>query len=201
MRHDLWFPSSISSEYLTSIDNRKIEDYCLMLKSKDPGRSISNIGGWQSNNLDINVPELQELFFEIRKQLNILKTDIGMKDNVELDIDNIWININEKNSYNDLHSHPGSPYSGVYYFKCNREDSGNIMFKSPIVAHEYHLDDMLFKNNPQLVGHTRCFYQPDEQKILFFPGWLQHSVTPNNNEQSRISISFNTQVLVFGDRL
>jgi uncharacterized protein (TIGR02466 family) len=201
MIHDFWFPSPISSEYLNKVDNEKIKEYCLFLRDSDAGRTVSNIGGWQSNDLDIETPELQELFSEIRNQLHVLKTEAGMKDNVELDISNIWINVNEQNSYNDVHTHPGSAYSGVYYVKCNQDDSGSIMFRSPIVAHEYHLNCELFKDNRQLVAYTRCLYPPVEQNVLFFPSWLGHNVMPNNSSEMRISISFNTQVLVFGDRL
>jgi len=195
MQHDLWFPSPVSSSILQDLDNSKIENFCLSLRKTSSGREISNLGGWQSDDLDLSEPKLQELFFEIRKNLHLLKTDIGMKDNVELDIDNIWININEKGSSNQLHSHPHSLFSGVYYVKCIPNESGNITFRSPIVTHEYHLDDSLFKNNSMLIAHTRCFYWPIESKIILFPSWLFHYVTPNLGNELRISISFNTKVI------
>lgn len=197
MRHDLWFPSPVSSDFLESLDNRKIENYCLNLKDQNSGRNLSNLGGWQSNDLDLSTPELQDLFVEIRKKLHVLKTDIGMADNVELDIDNIWININGSNSSNLLHSHPNSLFSGVYYVKCTDEASGNIMFRSPIATHEYHLDDRFFKQDNMLMAHTRCFYHPVESKILFFPSWLYHSVGQNEGNDARISISFNTKLIIF----
>ena len=31
------------------IDNQSLSEYCIQLSHKDKGRTISNIGGWQSN--------------------------------------------------------------------------------------------------------------------------------------------------------
>jgi uncharacterized protein (TIGR02466 family) len=194
MQHDLWFPSPISSDIIEGLNNSVIADFCLTMKETNTGRLISNYGGWQSNNLDLNTPELFELFSEIRAKLHILKTDIGMHDNVTLDIDNIWINVNQKTNYNSSHVHPRSAFSGTYYVKCNSETSGNISFRSPVTAHEYHLDSHWFKENNMLIAHTECFYYPANGLIVLFPSWLSHHVTPNTGDDERISISFNTKI-------
>ena len=33
--------------------------------------------------------------------------------------------------------------------------------------------------------------EPKENMLLYFPGWLEHEVEPNNSNEERISISFN----------
>ena len=36
------------------INNKKLLKYILNIKNKEKGRNISNKGGWQSNDLDLN---------------------------------------------------------------------------------------------------------------------------------------------------
>ena len=40
--------------------------------------------------------------------------------------------------------------------------------------------------------------EPEEGSILFFPSYLPHSVTTNNHDEERISISFNVIALPKG---
>ena len=38
----------------------------------------------------------------------------------------------------------------------------------------------------------------EKNKMYVFPSWLKHSVTPNQSEEERISISFNLLCHIFG---
>ena len=48
------------------LDLKTIETFCANLSLKDKGKTISNVGGWQSNNLYLNkkTPELKELLLD-----------------------------------------------------------------------------------------------------------------------------------------
>ena len=59
----------------------------------------------------------------IRKSYKSL-VNWGMKN---LEIQNLWININVPGSYNELHNHVGSVLSGVYYVDAS-EGQGNIQY-------------------------------------------------------------------------
>ena len=168
---------------LLDLDTASIEKYCLDHQGKDEGRILSNIGGYQSNNVSI-IP----LAKEINKYLNVFAEAYSI-DN-ELMLGSMWININEYKDYNKSHSHPSSLFSGVYYVKAP-EKCGYISFESPgvdIMEHTYSTID--FKEWNMFNIHTR--WQEVRENILYvFPGWLKHRVEPNLSKEKRISISFN----------
>ena len=168
---------------LLDLDTASIEKYCLDHQNKNEGRILSNIGGYQSNDVSI-IP----LAKEINKYLNVFAEAYGV-DN-ELMLGSMWININEYKDYNKSHSHPNSLFSGVYYVKAP-EKCGYISFESPgvdIMEHTYSTID--FKEWNMFNIHTR--WQEVRDNILYvFPGWLKHRVEPNLSNEKRISISFN----------
>ena len=106
----------------------------------------------------------------------------------EYDPDNLkynrksWINEFREGSYAHIHHHSTADISGVYYYQTSGDD-GTIYFESPV----------------QQAGVTPAWVQlnnrfqipPDVGLLILFPGWLQHGVTPNRTNNTRISISWN----------
>ena len=154
---------------------------------KEKGRKISNLTGYQSNDLKIDSTFLSFKKI-IEKKSNNLAKHIGIKDTLVLD--NLWININKFKDVNDLHNHPNSILSGCFYIEVPK-NSGAIVFKTPnaSVVDAYwrnHLKNFTVFNSPV----WKIF--PVEKQLLIFPSWLEHSVEPNMNEKKeRISIAFN----------
>ena len=179
-----WFPSVIWSGLLSGIDNNAIETFAYDRKLTDPGGTVSNYLGWQSNSIKQMDSE------EFDKFVQILDTEIqncavqsGLP---ELQIQNIWININQPGAYNHLHNHAGAILSGVYYVKSDPEQ-GNIFFERGDNA-EYFLPPI---ENPNYFTSTATTYKAMTDAVYIFPGWLKHSVQPNLTKEDRISISFN----------
>jgi uncharacterized protein (TIGR02466 family) len=192
------FSQPLSNETLT-IDVNQIADFCYNLKNNTNDKiEKSNRGGWQSGNVDkksIENIELTKLLDEIRIGINKVSSSIGIVP--ELDIDNLWININQYGNYNDSHFHHGSILSGTFYVKTP-ENCGNIKFKNPIAPlMESYLNYWHFKENelrylPWLVSNFT--FPCKENMMLIFPSWIEHSVDKNLNiNEDRISISFNTK--------
>jgi uncharacterized protein (TIGR02466 family) len=94
-----------------------------------------------------------------------------------------WVNLNDKGGYNKVHHHGMFSLSGVMYLKCPK-DSGRLLLKDPRPA--VYFNNSLIKN-----AGEEIVIQPEEGLIVFFPGFLEHSVEQNNSNQTRISISFN----------
>jgi len=185
-----WFLIPINYDFLSNIDNNKLKEYAYFLKNVSEGNKLSNKGGWQSKNLDFNENlEINKLITEIEnKSLEVLKKyDLNKK--YKTFVQNIWININKKGDFNIPHLHPGSFFSGVFYVNCN-ENSGNIVFENPALTFEYFISNKeIEKNNNYNSG--RMFHAPQNNKLVIFPGYLNHYVEPNQNDEERISISFN----------
>ena len=156
------------------------------------GTIRSNVFSFQSDNIDLELPVLGSLIHNILQQCNIMQNFIGLKKNLKSKIGNLWINIHPKGGANIPHAHPGSYFSGVYYPKCDK-NSGILFFNHPASNYEYHnnrhtIDNFTVKNG------TRASVVPQNNKLVIFPSWGVHYVTPNESEEDRISIAFNVKV-------
>jgi len=176
-------------KYETDIDNTSIKDFCFKLKQKDPGRTVSNYGGWQSNFVSPRTPELEQLTNFIQGIYPDIFNEHLLSKNARLTIDSYWVNINYKHNFNYSHSHHGF-ISGVYYVDVP-ENSGKIVFESSET-------DNFFDNLPSdtwtgLTPYTSTIWRvtPFNGMLLLFPSWLKHRVEPNESEESRTSIAFN----------
>ena len=110
MHTELWFPSVIWSSVVNSINNEDLKKYAYQCKSADTGRVISNYGGWQSKDLKLDSnPEIEKLANLIAKEAQDCATQVGL---AEVQLYNMWININPPGSYNHLHNHVGSIFRG-----------------------------------------------------------------------------------------
>ena len=185
MHTELWFPSVIWSATTHVVNNHELMEFAYQKKAADKGRVISNHGGWQSSDIVANeCKEVDRLVNYLNTEINECATQVGLKD---LQIYNLWININPTGSYNHLHNHVGAVFSGVYY--VHAEDyQGNIQFERNDGA-EYHIPESIDKAT--YYTSTRASYKAKTGAIYIFPGWLKHSVEGNQTQKDRISISFN----------
>ena len=183
MIHDL-FKIGIYREHLT-LNNEELEKYCYDIKQTQDGISISNKGGFHSENLDTNDTEIKELMKQITSYANVYSEQLGYS---EVKMYNIWCNINSYRDHNQVHCHPNAKVSGVYYVKTP-ENCGEIEFHNPA----YHVLQQSDLSRPDNSYTSITWWMPAEEGILYlFPSWLMHLVRPNmNKEEERISFSFN----------
>ena len=97
-----------------------------------------------------------------------------------------WINKFDTGSFSHIHDHGESHISGVYYYQTTGYD-GNIFFDTPVVQSK------CTKVWQQL--STRIFRPSCNGGLILFPGWLRHGVTENFQPDTRISISFNINIV------
>ncbi len=174
-------------EKISTLNNLKLKEYALKLKSESPGRIASNFGGWQSDSIEERVDELSDRADVITDRCNQFHLSMGFKSTFVHRITNMWININSQGNMNHPHVHPGSALSGVYYVDCH-PDSGKIVFTNPNAY--FCNEDTIETYTPVTSG--KYFQIPEVSKIVIFPAYMSHYVEPNLNKEDRISISFNT---------
>jgi uncharacterized protein (TIGR02466 family) len=177
------------------LDNEKLEKFCLERKKASAGRVVSNGGGWQSDNLDIAMPELAELFAEVGKRLDEVHRAFEFNPSTRQVITEAWINSNQKGHFNYSHDHPGSLFSAVYYVKGGA-DKGELELKTPIAAHTYTISGEMVGSFNAFTGHAMVI-PPVTGDLLIFPSWLLHRVNMSQSEEERISIAFNTRTAKF----
>ena len=186
MHTELWFPSVIWSSIIHVVDNVKLKHWAYDRKKNDVGRVISNYNGFQSSDILPGQCEyIDKLVQLLDKETAACAKQVGLP---EVELYNIWLNINPPNSYNHLHHHVGSVFSGVYYVDAPAH-SGNIQFERSDGA-EYHIPEYVEKET--YYTSTRATYAAKTRALYIFPGWLKHSVQGNRSGSDRISISFNS---------
>ncbi|MBS0518721.1 MAG: 2OG-Fe(II) oxygenase family protein [Proteobacteria bacterium] len=170
-----------------------------------PTAEKTNRGGWQSSwDMDRwGGPAAIQLLAYARNVANRLTTDTkGVAGQGPYPgyfavtwIANMWANVNRSGDANDLHSHPGAFWSGVYYV-----DDGGID-ADPTLGGELEFIDprgpLPVMNAPHLriagtmtAGTTERF-RPKVGRLVMFPSWVLHQVRPYRGTAERVSIALN----------
>lgn len=100
-----------------------------------------------------------------------------------------WANLAYQGDYHELHDHPGSHWSGVYYATGIPEDN-----EHPSAGRMELLDPRTGINMMPLEGSTlsnRVLVDPEPGLMVCFPSWLKHLVHPMRRPGERVSLSFN----------
>lgn len=184
MNIEHWFSVPMWYDFI-DIDWTKIRARCLELEASGKGVEKSNMGGWHSENLDIDKePAFKPLKHAIESHLDRVCMDIDRR--FKLRLSNIWIIVNRGMNHNSQHYHPGSAMSGVIYVSAD-ENSGDICFIRGDLKEHYPIDTF----DSELLTNEVTF-RPEIGKIIVFPSWLNHYVKPSRSDEARISIAFNT---------
>ncbi len=175
---------------------RAMQKECYTMRKSDPiGRARSNNGsGWQSNDGVNDRPIFSSLLNGVEEVFNneVFPFYVGdQKDEFKLYHGNYWVNINYQHSYNNVHTHPGCWYSGVFYLQVPEETrgSGALQFLS---GHSKHMSDFVHCSRRDTDNFV---VDPREGDVLLFPSSMLHYVEPNEVDFDRISIAFNNDFI------
>jgi uncharacterized protein (TIGR02466 family) len=155
------------------------------IQRESPGKIVSNVGGWQSEDLHFDTicvhPHLHKLVSILQKSIDTISTQIDPT--LKLYITNLWMNVNKLGDYNHPHCHPCSAFSAVLYIQC--EGGSNIEFTNDTLIQHY----PLWTKSEMFATKFQLF--PKVGRLIVFPSWIKHSVLPNESNNERISIAFN----------
>jgi uncharacterized protein (TIGR02466 family) len=166
---------------------KELLKFCVKTFKNKKGVIRSNVGGFHSNDLNIEEPVLHSLINNIKINSNFIIKNI-LKNKEEVDLTSIWFNINEYKDFNLPHNHPFSKISGVFYIKVPK-NSGNIVFLNDSKIENYLIKEEIIEYNHY--NSAKWFIKPEENILYLFPSWINHYVQPNLSNEKRISISFN----------
>ena len=182
----------IKEGYISYEQLHAMQKECYTMRKNDPiGRSRSNNGsGWQSNDGVNERPIFQSMINGIEKVFNkeVFPFYAGNKSkDFKLHHGNYWVNINYKNSYNNVHSHPGCWYSGVFYLQVPNETRGSGCLQF-ISGQAKYMQDFTHASRRDADNFV---VDPAEGDLFLFPSAMLHYVEPNEVDFDRISIAFN----------
>ena len=171
-----------SAELSTPVE--EVYAACLLLKNTYNTTINSNRNGWQSPGFsDGAAPSV--IFESLKAEVIQFANQISDAERLGLEfkVGNWWANISESNAYNVVHSHPGTDLVVVYYAKAT-DQSGELV----LIRNDSSLSSNLFTNRPQ---ESRFPLKPQAGRAYAFPAWLLHYVELSQDDEDRVSISFN----------
>jgi uncharacterized protein (TIGR02466 family) len=167
-----------------NIDLKNLSNFCYFNNTKT--RQLSNVGGIQSDSLDINLP----IFFDLKNNIIEMANNIGKEIfnfNKELILTNLWFNINKGKDSNIAHMHAFCVLSGVFYVNAD-ENCGDLVVLNPFNVTSFIKKKYFNNSNPY--NSTDFSIPPKNNLLVMFPSWLVHYVKPNLSNTDRISFAF-----------
>ena len=185
MKKNLLWATEIYSFKSDNIDNDKIKEILLEKEKSESGRSLSNVGGWQSEDTILEedgFSGIKDFLFEC---VSSIKNEIYI-DDVKFFLAQSWASVNRNGHYNVNHDHGNSQWSCAYY--VTETYTAPLYFIDPRVR--------IYMDNSNLYLKNKYFQQLGAEKsvpgeVIFFPSWLEHAVAKNSTDNPRISISCN----------
>jgi hypothetical protein len=133
--------------------------------------------------------------FEAAKHANQNRWPPGAR--IGVNIHESWCHITQNGGYHDMHIHPNSAWSAIYYVDAGDSDvetrSGLNRFYAPwTVAYS----DISTRYCSEV---SSIDIQPQDGSLVVFPSWLPHAATPYQGTRPRVVIAFNA-VFIDGGR-
>lgn len=187
---EMWFPVAIYQEekLISKEENLELKEYALSLRNR-----ISQGGeDWYGDTYTTHGTYDLRKDVKFKPLLNLISMHVNNfaqmhNSKGHYDMSYAWLNINDKNTYQELHTHNASIFSCSYYLSAP-EGSGAIVFEDPKEPDMFPLKKIDDKNQ---LSFTRIKYPAEERSLLIFRSYLRHMVMPGNNTEPRISIAIN----------
>lgn len=193
------FSNFLAIEETLGLDNDIIEKYCYDNLNKHPsphGDNQSYILN-KTFGFDHITDNIKPLIDIVSQKMEELHKSLGFSDLYCQEITEAWINLNECKHTAAPHYHIGKFFSAVYYVKAN-QSSGLLNFLSSDVAKQYAIDHF---RQTQVVSNwnkyniTHQWVYPKSGMLVIFPSWVNHYVNAREDNQPRLSIAFNSDLV------
>lgn len=174
----------------------------LARRNSHPGIARSNILGWHSDTmmLDWAGDPAGLLARTVVETCAGFTHDMGRRPGGEPRFEfgmDMWANISPAGASNQMHAHPSSLWSAVFYIDDGGDpDSGELVLLDPrfpmnrMTASDVALGERPAEGAPLSQVHLK----PEPGKLVIFPSWLMHAVRPHSGPGERISIAMNLPV-------
>lgn len=148
------------------------------------------------NTYILDEPENKQIKEFILKKIGKYGKEVLGYNYEEFKLTQSWISCKQHGQMHDIHTHPNSVISGVFYFGEKNEYFPNITFHK---SQTYNFPFLKPKEIDTKYNNTE--FELGLNNLILFPSYLQHSVNLNNVNIPRYSISFNSIPLgIFGDK-
>lgn len=159
-----------------------------LLNFVDTAETHNNMGNTTSNNKYVlREKEFEELKTFIDSSVDeYFKSTYAPKHDVRLEITQSWLNYSKTGEWHHKHSHANSLVSGVFYINTNI-DSDKIIFSK-----KYYNDMQIYTEDYNEYNSQTWWFPVNKNLLVLFPSTLEHHVDPVADNETRISLAFNT---------
>lgn len=184
---DTIFPSFIVS-CVPNINLELLENEAYEFQRQYEGKEYSNNGGYHSPVINENtkfelLDHLKKITLEFAQDfINSKKLDVAINRNhCEW-----WLNVNKAHHYNVLHTHGRSDLIAIYYIKIP-QDSGQLV----LLRNDGSQYSKLYSKKS---SERTLTLNANVGRLYLLPGHLWHYVTSGENQENRISVSYNINI-------
>ena len=184
-----------------------LKDVITKRAESHPSSDRSNKGGWQSDTqmLQWGGAPAQQLGRLMIMTCARFTTDIGQSEPDKPRFEwsgEMWANICPSGAGHESHTHPGTLWASVFYV-----DDGLADGESDELAGRFVIQDprnptpLMYKPDLRTVDDKGVVYRSDHRvipkpgRLIAFPPWVAHWVTPHQGSGDRISIAMNALAL------
>ena len=158
---------------------------CGAVKETKGRRNRASLNRQSEDTFILDDPELKKIHTFIETKLNQFVSQIYGSDD-RLVITQSWLNRNGKGESHHEHTHPNSMISGVWYPQIHEQ-------LPPIEFRNRSQRDVVLSIQRYNTFNSQTFLLPIKRgELILFPSNLTHGVPPNQSDEERISLSFNT---------
>ena len=175
--------------------NAELRERILEHARRHPGSEQTNVGGWHSEigRLEFCGSAGERLVRHMREMIEEatlrLYASYSRPPEPLSWILSAWANINRRGDFNNMHTHPGATWSGVYYVDDGESipdaEGTAIQLSDPCPART----NIFF---PEL-SNSNVLFGPVPGLMILFPSYVPHAVPPHRGDRPRISIAFNVR--------
>ena len=115
----------------------------------------------------------------VQQFAKILKKDFGCYSS------DPWINHYTRGSYQEVHSHSENDFASVFLLNDGEEFSQFYFYNEVPMA------ESRWSHVVPEIANSQIYPMLTEGEVIFFPGWLQHGVTPHKSDIVRKTLACN----------
>jgi len=133
---------------------------------------------------------VKNCFFQAAAAANARYWPKGM--NVSVEIHESWCHITQDGGYHDMHVHPNSSWSAIYYLETGDTDvstkNGVNRFYNP--NNSMYLD----AGTAWVTANTSIDMAAEAGMMVVFPSWVPHSAVQYRGDRDRVVIAANCRI-------
>jgi len=183
-----------TSVYKTSVNNKDYYDFFIDTLNnsltKEEGKIISNVGGFQTKDFTENDFQNKNIFNDLFiESVVCFLSSFKVKKQFKINNFIFWINKNYPKTFNKVHPHGLNKISGVYYLEVPTQ-SGSLVFQNGDNIKLFSED--IFDDPNFYSAYT---ITPKKFDLILFFSETLHYVQPNFSNEDRISVAFNIDIV------